>query len=71
MNLQNQLEEILDRVIGQYDHYAFFVGKFYSEELEDIREYCGYPVIYVPLIEEKDETIYFAPITHWHMYTMN
>lgn len=71
MKLQTQLDEVLNRVIGQYDNYAFFVGKFYKDEVEELTEYCGYPVFLVLLIEPEDETIYFAPIQNFYVTTMN
>jgi hypothetical protein len=71
VKLQTQLDEVLNRVIGQYDNYAFFVGKFYKDEVEELTEYCGYPVFLVLIISEKDETVYFAPINYFFMPTMN
>jgi hypothetical protein len=71
MNLEDQLEDMLDRVIGQFDNYAFFVGRYYKDQMEGITEYCGYPVFLVLLIEEKDDTIYFAPIDNFYIQSMN
>jgi hypothetical protein len=71
MKLEEQLQDLLDKVIGQFDDYGFFVGRFYEDQLLDLEEYCGYPVFMVLLIEPKDETIYFAPISNWYITTMN
>lgn len=71
MNLQEQLEEMLDAIIGQYDNYAFFVGRFYKDQIEGMEYFCGYPIFLVLLIEEKDETVYFAPIDNFYIQSMN
>lgn len=71
MSLEKLLQETLDAVIGQFDDYAFFVGTYYKEELNDITEFCGYPIFLVLIIDPKDETIYFAPLTHFYTSTMN
>lgn len=71
MSLEILLQETLDAVIGQFDNYAFFVGVHYKEELKGITEFCGYPIFLVLIIDPKDETIYFAPMTHFYTTTMN
>lgn len=71
MSLEKQLEDLLDKVIGQFDDYGFFVGRFYADQVQGIEEYCGYPVFLVLLIEPEDETIYFAPIQNFYVTTMN
>lgn len=71
MSLEVLLQETLDAVIGQFDDYAFFVGTHYKEELNDITEFCGYPIFLVLLIQPEDETIYFAPMQNFFVTTMN
>lgn len=71
MSLEVLLQETLDAVIGQFDDYAFFVGTYYKEELNDITEFCGYPIFLVLLIQPEDETIYFAPMQNFFVTTMN
>lgn len=71
MTLEEQLYDILEAVMSQYDNHCFFVGKKYLNEVTNISEYMGYNVIYSPLIEAEDETIYFAPANSFYINTNN
>jgi hypothetical protein len=68
---EEQLQEIIEHILAQYDGYCFVIGKANLEAAGDMDDYMGYPVIYSPLVEKTEETVYFVPMTSHFINTNN